>query len=175
MSAVAPVPHTYCHYCGAAHTVTDWPRACTTCGQRQWRNPLGVAVCVVPVEDDGLLVVHRAAESPGWALPGGYIDWGETAELACSRELKEETGLVIPADDFRLLHDRITPSGAFLQLFCIADVGISRAQLAAAQPDGVEVDKVGVMDMSATSITPDDLVFSLHGDAARAHFQRIQR
>lgn len=63
-----------------------------------------------------LLLTRRAASLQNhagqWALPGGRIDEGETAEAAALRELREEVGLVLtPADVLGPLDDYVTRSG----------------------------------------------------------------
>jgi 8-oxo-dGTP diphosphatase len=42
-----------------------------------------------------IVLVKRRFPPPGWALPGGFIDLGETAEAAAIREAREETGLEV--------------------------------------------------------------------------------
>jgi 8-oxo-dGTP diphosphatase len=41
----------------------------------------------------GVLLIERRNPPHGWALPGGFIDYGESAEQAAVREALEETGL----------------------------------------------------------------------------------
>ncbi|MEO0115069.1 MAG: NUDIX hydrolase, partial [candidate division WOR-3 bacterium] len=46
------------------------------------------------IDYDGKIVLIKRKNPPfGWALPGGFVDYGETVENAAIREAKEETGL----------------------------------------------------------------------------------
>jgi 8-oxo-dGTP diphosphatase len=59
------------------------------------KTPLLAADCVVVDRDRGVLMVQR--KNPPYkgclALPGGFVEMGETVEQAARRELAEETGL----------------------------------------------------------------------------------
>ncbi len=50
------------------------------------------AIIEVPA---GIILIKRKYEPAGWALPGGFVEYGETVEAAAVREAKEETGLAI--------------------------------------------------------------------------------
>ncbi len=92
--------HSHCSYCGTSYaTQTPWPRLCAGCGETTWRNPLPVAVVLLPVETSdgghGLVVVRRDIEPARGelCLPGGYIELGESWQEAAVRELDEEAGI----------------------------------------------------------------------------------
>ncbi|WP_129843337.1 NUDIX domain-containing protein [Streptomyces sp. RFCAC02] len=101
---------THCPFCGVAYSVdASWPRDCPGCGETHWANPLPVAVALQPVTlpggGRGLVAVRRGIEPclGELALPGGYMELGETWQEAVVRELWEETGLVAPAAGARLV------------------------------------------------------------------------
>ncbi len=55
------------------------------------------------IEMDGGVVLIRRKNPPfGWAIPGGFVDYGETVEHAARREAREETGLEV--DDLKQFH-----------------------------------------------------------------------
>lgn len=56
------------------------------------RHPV-VSVTIVPLLDDGRIVLARRVDTDQWALPGGMLDWGEDVPTAAAREMEEETGL----------------------------------------------------------------------------------
>ena len=46
-----------------------------------------------------IVLIRRKHPPPGWAIPGGFIDAGETAQDAAVREALEETGLGVTLTD----------------------------------------------------------------------------
>jgi len=95
--------YSHCSYCGSRFTTEFWPRACNNCGNTSYRNPIPVAVVLLPVAA-GLVVIRRNIEPQKGTLtlPGGYINLGETWQEGARRELFEETGIDIIADEISL-------------------------------------------------------------------------
>lgn len=55
-------------------------------------HPLLAVDAIVRLENR-IVLVHRRNPPEGWAIPGGFVEYGETVEEAVRRELREETGL----------------------------------------------------------------------------------
>jgi 8-oxo-dGTP diphosphatase len=75
---------------------------CPRCGEKvkAYRNPFPTVDIIIEI-NGGIVLIERRNEPLGWALPGGFVDYGETLEDAAAREAKEETSLVI--SNLRLL------------------------------------------------------------------------
>jgi ADP-ribose pyrophosphatase YjhB (NUDIX family) len=59
------------------------------------------------LEDRGIVLVKRKNPPLGWALPGGFVNYGESLEDAAIREAKEETSLDVKLT--RQLHTYSSP------------------------------------------------------------------
>ncbi|KPJ99846.1 MAG: NUDIX hydrolase [Nitrospira bacterium SG8_35_4] len=58
------------------------------------RNPLLTVDAIIEM-NGGVILIRRKNPPPGWAIPGGFVDYGESLEEAVVREMKEETCLDI--------------------------------------------------------------------------------
>jgi 8-oxo-dGTP diphosphatase len=61
-------------------------------------TPVVAADVIIELEDRNerpIVLIRRANPPAGWAIPGGFVDVGETVEAAALREAEEETGLVV--------------------------------------------------------------------------------
>lgn len=56
------------------------------------RNPLPTVDVIIEINDT-IVLIKRKNPPHGWALPGGFVDYGESYEKAALREAEEETGL----------------------------------------------------------------------------------
>src|SRR5512139_1779276 len=70
---------------------------CPKCGAvvRRFRNPLLAVDVIIEIPGQGIILIERKNPPFGWAIPGGFVDYGESLETAAVREAREETGLEV--------------------------------------------------------------------------------
>ena len=66
---------------------------------KKYKNPSPTVDIIIEIEKEdgrqGIVLIKRKYPPYGWALPGGFVDYGESLEQAAVREAKEETSLDI--------------------------------------------------------------------------------
>ena len=94
----------FCPRCGRAQKERPPDKCfrCDACEFQYYFNP-AIAVAAFIVDADGLVLFIRRAKDPGkgkLAVPGGFVDAGETAEGALRREILEEVNLELTSLEF---------------------------------------------------------------------------
>ena len=70
---------------------------CPACGNKalSYRNPFLTVDVIICMPNDGIVLIERKNPPAGWALPGGFVNYGESVEDAAEREAYEETLLKV--------------------------------------------------------------------------------
>lgn len=113
--------HRYCSACGAtlAFVRAGWLGVCDGCGSEHF--PRTDQAVIVAVGDGERLLLGRQASWPTrrWSVVAGFVEPGETLEMAVAREVMEETGVRVRAA--RYLASQPWPFPGSLMLGFIAD------------------------------------------------------
>ena len=68
---------------------------CSKCGNEieVYQNPIPTVDIIIEIEPGRMVLIRRKNPPYGWAIPGGFVDYGESLEEAAVREAKVETNL----------------------------------------------------------------------------------
>ncbi len=123
------------------------------------RAPRLTVDAVILLPGERIVLVRRKYPPPGWALPGGFVDFGENLDAACIREAREETGLDIALETqlFTYGDPRRDPRG-----HTVSTVYLARAE---GEPVGGD-DAAEARAFSESEIPWDELAFD-HAEILR--------
>ncbi len=138
--------------------------ACPACGYTQYRNPFPVAGCVVEHADGVVFVRRGGATGRGrWALPTGFVEWGEAAEAAAARETREETGLDVVLTSLLGVYSYAEPRESGLIVLYVA------ASIGGTLRSGDDAQEARVFPVAQW---PEDLAFPTHRQALADYLAR---
>jgi ADP-ribose pyrophosphatase YjhB (NUDIX family) len=118
------------------------------------KNPIPTVDVIVELRD-GIVLVDRRNPPHGWALPGGFIDYGESAESAAAREVREETNLRLSS--VRQFHVYSDP-GRDCRMHTITTVFVARGEGTLRAGDDANAARVFRQDE-----IPDEMAFDHRG------------
>ncbi len=90
-----------------------------------YTNPVPAVDLIIEIEGQGWVLIERRNPPPGWALPGGFVEVGESLEQAAVREAREETCLEVELlGQFHTYSDPARDP----RMHCISTVFVARAE-----------------------------------------------
>lgn len=118
-----------------------------------------------------IVLIERKNPPAGWALPGGFVDVGETVEQAAIREAKEETNLDVTLTELLGIYSdpRRDARGHTVSAVYIASIDSKSAANARAQDDAKNLQLCdptkppGLLAFDHQKIVDDYLVFKKTG------------
>jgi ADP-ribose pyrophosphatase YjhB (NUDIX family) len=120
---------------------------------------LRVRVAALICDDDGriLLIKQKKNKEVYWLLPGGGIEFGENAEEALSREIKEELQLEIEKPEFVLFSENIDPNGKkhLIQLVFSAKIKSGEPKIPENEKTVLEFRYFSIDELNDIEIRPD--------------------
>ena len=128
-----------------------------------YQNPIPTVDIIIEIESKGIVLIKRKNPPYGWAIPGGFVDYGESLEEAAVREAKEETNL-----DVKIIRQFYTYSDPKRDQrhHSISTVYIAKAQgKPQAKDDALEI------QIFNESTLPDDIAFD-HRSILIDYFKR---
>ncbi len=72
-------------------------KVCPHCQKEyeEYKTPQPTVDIIIEIQNSGIVLIKRKNPPYGWALPGGFVDYGESLEAAARREAQEETSLEV--------------------------------------------------------------------------------
>jgi ADP-ribose pyrophosphatase YjhB (NUDIX family) len=129
-----------------------------------YQNPIPTVDIIIEIESKGIVLIKRKNPPPGWAIPGGFVDYGETLEKAAIRESKEETNLNVKL--IKQFHTYSDPKRD-LRHHSISTVYIAKAKgIPKAKDDALEI---GIFNESNL---PDEMAFD-HRSILSDYFKKV--
>jgi ADP-ribose pyrophosphatase YjhB (NUDIX family) len=139
---------------------------CPKCKNRieVYQNPIPTIDIIIEIESKGIVLIKRRNPPYGWAIPGGFVDYGESLEKAAMREAKEETNLGV--DIIRQFHTYSEPNRD-PRHHSISTVYIAKAKgIPKAKDDALEI---GVF---TESNLPNEIAFD-HRSILSDYFKKV--
>ena len=129
-----------------------------------YKNPIPTVDVIIEIESKGIVLIKRKNPPYGWAIPGGFVDYGESLEEAALREAKEETNLDVEL--VRQLHTYSDPKRD-QRHHSISTVYIAKGKgIPQAKDDALET---GIFNESNL---PDEIAFD-HRSILKDYFKSI--